>query len=515
MKKINYRVFLIILFLLLVINLSAWAIDFFELCESGTPEEIQKALQAGANINARTEYEATPLMVAALSNPNPEVIKILLQAGANINAIAEEGITPLMCAAANNPNPEVINALLQAGADPFITDNKGKRAIDYAQKGTKNFNLLAQSTSGEESDKGVQPTSEGEYFIALECLDTPTNDEVNETIKIIKNRLDLLGFSESIIRRCGFGHILMELPNDLDTVKVSSLVIVPGFLEFKNDKGDTQLTGAHLINAKSSFDQFSRSVVLIEFDKIGAKEFGEATKNNVGKVLAITLDGKEISAPVVQEPILDGKAQITGKFTVESANHLAILLRAGALPVKVEILENRSVGPTLGRDSISKGTKAGIVGLILILIFMLIYYKGFGLVADFALVVCMILIVGALAGLKATLTLPGIAGIILTIGMAVDANILIFERIKEELRLEKTFRASIDAGFNKAFNTIFDANVTTLIAALALFYFGSGPIKGFAVTLSIGILASMFTAIVVTKIILEVVAVKFSSKSLL
>jgi len=338
MKKINYRVFLIILFLLLVINLSVWAIDFFELCESGTPEEIQKALQAGANINARTEYEATPLMVAALSNPNPEVIKILLQAGANINAIAEEGITPLMCAAANNPNPEVINALLQVGADPFITDNKGKRAIDYAQKGTKNYNLLAQVTSGEESDKGVQPTSEGEYFIALECLDTPTNDEVNETIKIIKNRLDLLGFSESIIRRSGFGHVLMELPNNLNPERVMNLVIVPGFLEFKNDEGDTQLTGAHLINAKSSFDQFSRSVVLIEFDKIGAKEFGEATKNNVGKVLAITLDGEEISTPVVQEPILDGKAQITGKFTIESANNLTILLKTGALPVQLKIL---------------------------------------------------------------------------------------------------------------------------------------------------------------------------------
>jgi len=181
----------------------------------------------------------------------------------------------------------------------------------------------------------------------------------------------------------------------------------------------------------------------------------------------------------------------------------------------LKFLENRSIGPTLGRDSIAKGIKAGIVGLILILLFMLIYYKGFGLIADFALVVCMVIIVGALAGLRATLTLPGIAGMILTIGMAVDANILIFERIKEELRLEKTFRASIDAGFNKAFRTIFDANVTTLIAALALFYFGSGPIKGFAVTLSIGILASMFTAIVVTKIILELVATKFSFKALL
>jgi preprotein translocase subunit SecD len=353
---------------------------------------------------------------------------------------------------------------------------------------------------------------QGGSHVILECVDTPIapvdNDAVNRVLEIIRNRIDQLGVSEPVIQRQGENRILIQLPGVEDPEAAVDLI-------GKTAKGETQLTGAHLINAKSTFDQFSRSVVSIEFDKIGAKEFGEATKNNVGKVLAITLDGKEISAPVVQEPILDGKAQITGKFTVESANHLAILLRAGALPVKVEILENRSIGPTLGRDSISKGIKAGIVGLILILIFMFIYYKRFGLVADFSLVVCMILIVGALAGLKATLTLPGIAGIILTIGMAVDANILIFERIKEELKLEKTFRASIDAGFNKAFRTIFDANVTTLIAALALFYFGTGFIKGFAVTLSIGILASMFTAIVVTKIVLEVVATKFSSKALL
>jgi len=360
---------------------------------------------------------------------------------------------------------------------------------------------------------------QGGSHVILECVDTPIapvdNDAVNRVLEIIRNRIDQLGVSEPVIQRQGENRILIQLPGVEDPEAAVDLIGKTALLEFKNEDGDTQLTGAHLINAKSSFDQFSRAVVLIEFDKTGAKEFGEATKNNVGKVLAITLDGKEISAPVVQEPILDGKAQITGKFTVESANHLAILLRAGALPVKVEILENRSIGPTLGRDSISKGVKAGIVGLILILIFMLIYYKRFGLVADFSLVVCMILIVGALAGLKATLTLPGIAGIILTIGMAVDANILIFERIKEELKLEKTFRASIDAGFNKAFRTIFDANVTTLIAALALFYFGTGFIKGFAVTLSIGILASMFTAIIVTKIVLEVVATKFSSKALL
>ena len=360
---------------------------------------------------------------------------------------------------------------------------------------------------------------QGGSHIILECVDTPNapvdNDAVNRVLEIINNRINPEGVKEPIIQRQGTTRILVQLPGMDDPQEAEDLIGKTALLEFKNEEGKTLLTGAHLINAKSSFDQFSRAIVSIEFDNIGAKEFGEATKNNVGKVLAITLDGKEISAPVVQEPILDGKAQITGKFTLDSAKRLALLLRSGSLPVKVEILENRSIGPTLGRDSIAKGVKAGIAGLILILIFMLIYYKGFGLVADFALVVCMILIVGALAGLKATLTLPGIAGIILTIGMAVDANILIFERIKEELRLEKTFRASIDAGFNKAFRTIFDANVTTLIAALALFYFGSGFIKGFAVTLSIGILASMFTAIVVTKIVLEVVAVKFNSKALL
>ena len=360
---------------------------------------------------------------------------------------------------------------------------------------------------------------QGGSQIILECVDTPNapvdNDAVNRALEIIRNRIDQLGVSEPLIQRQGLQRILVQLPGVEDSDTAAEIIGKTALLEFKNEKGETQLTGANLINAKASFDQFSRSVVLIEFDKIGAKEFGEATKNNVGKILSITLDGKEITHPRVDEPILNGNAEITGSFTVDSAKQLALLLRSGALPVKMEILENRLVGPTLGRDSIAKGIKAGMAGLILTLIFMIIYYKGFGLIADFALVVCMLLIIGALAGLKATLTLPGIAGIILTIGMAVDANILIFERIKEELRLKKTFRASIDAGFDKAFASILDSNLTTLVAAFALFYFGSGPIKGFAVTLSIGILASMFTAIVVTKIILELITNKFSSKALL
>jgi preprotein translocase subunit SecD len=362
---------------------------------------------------------------------------------------------------------------------------------------------------------------QGGSNIILECVDTPNapvdNDAVNRALEIIRNRIDQLGVSEPLIQRQGERRILVQLPGVEDPDTAAGIIGKTALLEFKNEKGETQLTGANLINAKASFDQFSRSVVLIEFDKIGAKEFGEATKNNVGKMLSITLDGKEITSPRVNEPILNGKAEITGNFTVDSANQLALLLRSGSLPVKVEILEIRTVGPTLGKDSIAKGIKAGIAGLILTLIFMLIYYKGFGLIADFALLVCMLLIIGALAGLKATLTFPGIAGIILTIGMAVDANILIFERIKEELRLGKTFRASLDAGFYKAWSSILDSNLTTLVGAFALFYFGSGAIKGFAVTLTIGILASMFTAIVVTKIILELIInkFKFSPKALL
>jgi preprotein translocase subunit SecD len=359
---------------------------------------------------------------------------------------------------------------------------------------------------------------QGGSHVILECKDSPNalvdDDAVNRVLEVIRNRVDQLGVSEPVIQRQGSNRILVQLPGIDDPETAVDLIGKTALLEFKDEEGETLLTGAHLLNAKETFDQFGRPIITIEFDKTGATEFSKATSSNVGKVLAITLDDKEISAPVVQEPILDGQARITGSFTVDSAKQLALLLRSGSLPVKVEILENRSVGPSLGKDSIDKGIKAGLVGLILILVFMVVYYKKFGLIADFALMICMLIIIGALAGFKATLTLPGIAGMILTIGMAVDANILIFERIKEELKLGKTFRASIDAGFNKAFRTIFDANVTTLIAAVALLYFGTGAIRGFAVTLSIGILASMFTAIVVTKIILELLSVKAHSKIL-
>ena len=359
---------------------------------------------------------------------------------------------------------------------------------------------------------------QGGSHIVLECIDSPNapvdSDAVNRVIEIITNRINPEGVKEPVIQRQGERRILVQLPGMDDPQEAENLIGKTALLEFKDENGETLLTGAYLKNAKASFDRFGRPNVILEFDEEGAKLFEQATLKNVGKVLAITLDGQEISTPIVQEPIPSGEASIVGQFTVEEAQRLALLLRSGALPVEVKILENRSVGPTLGRDSINRSLKAGIVGLSLILLFMIIFYKGFGLVADLALLICLLLIMGGLAILNATLTLPGIGGIILTIGMAVDANILIFERIKEELKMDKTFRASIEAGFSKAFRTIFDANVTTLIAAVALLYFGSGPIRGFAVTLSIGIATSMFTAIVVTKLILELLGQRLHKNAL-
>jgi preprotein translocase subunit SecD len=260
--------------------------------------------------------------------------------------------------------------------------------------------------------------------------------------------------------------------------------------------------GDRLIDSQPSFDnRTNEPIVSFRFDTLGGKKFGDVTKKNVNKPFAIVLDGKVISAPVIREPILGGSGQISGNFSISEAQDLALLLRAGALPAPLSILEERSVGPGLGADSIAAGKVASIVGLILVIIFMVITYGVFGFFADVALFVNMVLILGFLSLLQATLTLPGIAGIVLTIGMAVDANVLVFERIREEVRAGRTPISAIDSGYSRAITTIIDANLTTLIAALILFYFGSGPVRGFAVTLSIGIVSSMFTAIMLTRLL--------------
>ena len=378
---------------------------------------------------------------------------------------------------------------------------------------------------------------------------------INQTLEVIRNRIDQFGVAEPTITRVGSDRVLVQLPGVKDPKRAIGIIGKTARLEFKllDEEHSVQealkkgvppgdeilygkrvdkatgrvtripylvkkrvlLTGDHITDARVKIDpMYNEPYVALTFDRVGAKIFARITKENVKKRLAIILDNVVYSAPVIQEPIPNGRAQITGHFTSQEAHDLAIVLRAGALPAPVKILENRTVGPSLGRDSIRKGIKAAIVGLVLVLVFMAGYYRLSGILADAALLLNMVLIMGALAAFGATLTLPGIAGIILTIGMSVDANVLIFERIREELRVGRTVRAAVDAGFARAFITILDANVTTLIAALVLFQFGTGPIKGFAVTLSIGIVASMFTAIVFCKTIYDLVLDRFKVKSL-
>lgn len=278
--------------------------------------------------------------------------------------------------------------------------------------------------------------------------------------------------------------------------------------------GKAYVTGSNLASAGTTFDQFNKPAVSLKFSSEGAKLFEEATGANIGRQIAIVLDGVVISAPVVQQRIAGGEAQITGRFTASEANRLSIMLRAGALPVAVEILENRSVGPSLGADSVNDGIRSGLIGSGLVILFMLIYYGMLGLAADLALCVAMLLVIAVLIVLRSTLTLPGIGGIILTIGMAVDGNILIYERMKEESHSGKTLMAALDAGFRKALVVILDSNITTLIAAAVLFYFGSGPIRGFAVTLSVGVVASVFCNVVVTRTILGIMLPRYKSTTL-
>ena len=365
-----------------------------------------------------------------------------------------------------------------------------------------------------------------------------------QAMETIRNRIDQFGVSEPDIRRQGENRILIQLPGIKDPQRAINLIGQTALLEFKLVNEDhnvekalkgkippgneilyqtsedkvtrriskipfliqkrTYLTGEHLTDARVQIDsQFGEPYVSMNFDREGARLFERITEANVKKRLAIVLDDRIYSAPVIQEKISGGEARITGNFTTEDARDLAIVLRAGALPAPVKILEERTVGPSLGQDSIEKGLLSMWVGGILVVLFIAIYYKGAGIIANVALCLNIIFISAGLAFFQATLTLPGIAGIILTIGMAVDANVIIFERVREEARLGKTPRAAVDAGYARATMTILDANVTTLIAALVLFQFGTGPIKGFAVTLSIGILASLFTAIVVTRLIFD------------
>ena len=383
---------------------------------------------------------------------------------------------------------------------------------------------------------------------------------INQALETIRNRIDQFGVAEPLVQRQGLKQIVVQLPGVKDPKRAKDLIKETALLEFKMLDEDNQLkldlparvpkdkeaevlkqaeaklpegdqilfergveketgreyripyvvkkrvmlTGDVLSDARVAIGQFNDPYVSITFDAKGGREFERITGENVKKRMAIVLDNSIYSAPVIQERISGGRAQITGTFSTQEANDLAIVLRAGALPAPLKIIQDLTVGPSLGQDSIDKGVRATLVAGAMVVVFMIVYYKLSGVIADFALVLNLVCLIGALSGLNATLTLPGIAGIVLTIGMGVDSNVLIFERIREELRQGKPVRLAVDGGYDKAILTIVDSHVTTLITGVALFLFGTGPIKGFAVTLCLGIAINLFTALVGTKVIFDI-----------
>ena len=350
---------------------------------------------------------------------------------------------------------------------------------------------------------------QGGTHVVLEAVDTEqaqvNDDAMNRVVAIMEKRVNSLGLTEPIIQREGERRVIIELPGIKDPDAAIRTIGKTAMLEFRDEEGNTVLTGTDLKDAQASTNpQSGQNVVNLEFSDEGAQKFADLTMKNVGRTIAILLDGEVLTAPNVREPILGGRAEITGQKTLEEAQNLAVVLRSGALPVKVEIIETRTVGPTLGQDSKDKSQFAFVVGLGAVVLFMIFFYHLSGFIADVALMAYTVMLLGILYLMDATLTVPGVAGIILSIGMAVDANVLIFEHFKEEYQVnQKTLRLAMDAGFKRAFTTIFDSNVTTLIAAGVLFFLGTGTIRGFAITLGVGTILSMFTAITLTQYLLK------------
>ena len=350
---------------------------------------------------------------------------------------------------------------------------------------------------------------QGGTHIVLEAEDTAqgqvTDDSVERVIQILSRRINEMGLTEPVVQREGAKRIIIELPGVKDPDQAIKTIGKTAVLEFKNEAGQTVMNGNDLKDAKEQLAQSKKPEVAITLSDEGAKKFADLTAANIGKQIAITLDGQVLTAPVVQQAITGGQAVITGSNSLEEAKELAILLRSGALPVKVNVMEVRTVGPTLGQDSKDKSVVAFGVGIGAIMVFLLVLYRLSGFVANLALLVYVMILLLILGPhvLNATMTLPGIAGIILSMGVAVDANILIFERFKEEVFSGKSMRVSMESGFKRAFATIFDANTSVMITACILIAMGSGAVKGFAINLALGVLVSMFTAITMSRLLLR------------
>ncbi|SHI67870.1 preprotein translocase subunit SecD [Dethiosulfatibacter aminovorans DSM 17477] len=365
----------------------------------------------------------------------------------------------------------------------------------------------------DEMDLGLDLS--GGVYVVLEAVTDATGTELDEKISqaksIIEQRVNGLGVSEPNITVENNNRIRIELAGLTNPQEAIDLIGKTAQLQFRELDGTVVLTGENVKESKVTYGENNDIVVALEFDKAGAEAFAEATgrlvsePNREDRIIEIVLDGEIISAPYVNDEITDGKGVISGGFTIEGATNLANLIRAGALPVEMEEIEVSVVGPTLGLESLDKSIDAAIIGLILIFLFMIFFYRLPGIAADVALVIYIMVVLGVLIGIDAKLTLPGIAGLILSVGMAVDANVVIFERIKEEIIVGKSVRTAVDSGFKRAMRTIIDANVTTLIAGLVLFYFGTGTIKGFAVTLLVGLGVSLLTAVFVTRFLLKTI----------
>jgi preprotein translocase subunit SecD len=456
---------------------------------------------------------------------------------------------------------EVVKELDQLNAD-FANAKLDAKAVygggtvsNYIQYADKALQTKVKETLGRVQylkEDSTAPIRENQIVLKVDTqfIRERSSDIMDRARKVIENRVNQLGLSETNVAYQGTDRIVVQLPGEEDPVRASQLIQKQAFLEFKivadpeltsqiidpqtltlkpgavipegyelkylretkegqmvNEplllRSKAELTGEHISSASVKFDSMKMGAPYVELklDHLGAQIFERVTAANVKKRLAIVLDGEVKSAPTIQEKIGGGNAMISGRFTMEEAKDLSIVLKAGALPAPLVVEESRAIGPSLGLDSIRKGVFAAVLGGLLVALFMFIYYRGSGLIANVALVLNLVVLIAALGAMNAVLTVPGIAGIVLTIGMAVDANVLIFERIREELRAGKTVRSAIEAGYNRAFSAILDSNITTIIAAIMLFQFGTGPVRGFAITLSLGLIISMFTAILVTRAI--------------
>lgn len=359
----------------------------------------------------------------------------------------------------------------------------------------------------------------GGIHIVLECVDTEqvkaTPELVESTRAVIEKRINALGLSEAIVQKEGginSKRIIIDIPGkrEQDPKKIEDLIGKTALLQFKTEDGNVVITGANLKNVRVQLNSDpnipGQAVIAFELDAEGTEKFAKATKENIDKRIAIYLDEEMLMNPVVKNEITDGKGVIEGGFTVEQASYYVALLKGGSLPLKVDILSTEIIGPSLGEDMIAMSVKAAIIAFILVALYMTIYYRFMGFLASIALGLFVLIDLGILILLNATFSLPAIGGFVLTIGMAVDANVIIFERIKEEVRTGKTLRTSISLGFSKAFRTVFDSNITTLSGALAIIYFGIGLIKGFGITLTLGIFVSFFSAIFITRLLIDIFA---------